>query len=68
MVTVQAFEGFNENNDLYDEHDFAIIESKGERYFFKIDYYDKDYRYGSPDPSDATLTRRVLTIGHMSDY
>lgn len=65
MCKVMTFEAFN---DPYDEHDFAMFDHEGETWFFKIDYYDTDYRYGSPDPSDATLTRRVLTIGHMSDY
>ena len=65
---VMTFEAFTEDNDPYDEHDFAMFEHEGETWFFKIDYYDTDYRYGSPDPIDATLTRRVLTIGHISDY
>lgn len=30
--------------------------------YFRIDYYDADLAYGSEDPADASVTRRVLTI------
>lgn len=29
---------------------------------FAIDYYDVQLEYGSEDPSDASITRRVLTL------
>jgi len=44
------------------------VSVEGERYFFKVDYYDLTMEFGSQDPSDPTVTTRVLTIGHMSDY
>lgn len=30
--------------------------------YFRIDYYDAALEYGSEDPADASITRRVLTI------
>ena len=36
--------------------------------WFKIDYYDLDLEYGSEDPADASITRRVITIMLPSDY
>ncbi|MDD4556476.1 MAG: DUF3768 domain-containing protein [Alphaproteobacteria bacterium] len=68
ITEVQCFEDFNENNDPWQEHDFGRIDFQGERYFFKIDYYDKAMQFHSPDKSDHTLTNRVLTIMHASEY
>jgi hypothetical protein len=65
---VKTFDNFTEGNDPYGEHDFGSIEFKGEKYFWKIDYYDESYEYGSEDPSNLAITRRVLTIMHSSEY
>lgn len=65
---VRNFKDFSSDNDPHGEHDFGAIEYQGRRYFWKIDYYDTSYEYGSPDPSDADVTRRVLTIMDSSEY
>ena len=65
---VAAFEAFTEDNDPYGERDFGSIELEGERYFWKIDYYDRSLRFGAEDPSDTTETVRVLTLMHASEY
>lgn len=65
---VRSFNDFSENNDPYGEHDFGIVQLGYTDYFWKIDYYDTNYEYGSPDPSDITKTRRVLTIMRADEY
>jgi hypothetical protein len=65
---VRLFDNFTDGNDPYGEHDFGSVEFKGEKYFWKIDYYDENYEYGSEDPINLAITRRVLTIMHSSEY
>jgi len=65
---VQTFSAFTDDNDPYGEHDFGAFDLAGERLFWKIDYYDRDLRYGSNDPSDPSVTTRVLTIMLASEY
>ncbi|TCP30366.1 DUF3768 domain-containing protein [Sphingomonas sp. BK235] len=38
------------------------FELRGHTIYFAIDYYDLALEYGSEDPADAAVTRRVLTI------
>ena len=65
---VRTFADFSNDNDPHAEHDFGSVEVAGERVFWKIDYYDHRYQYGSPDPSLPGLTGRVLTIMLASEY
>jgi hypothetical protein len=67
-AAVEQFDAFNEDNDPYGERDFGSIELAGERYFWKIDYYDRSLRFGAEDPSDTSETVRVMTLMHASEY
>jgi|AutmiccommunBRH5_1029478.scaffolds.fasta_scaffold15160_2 hypothetical protein len=44
------------------ERDRGQIEYRGTTVYFQIDAYDADLKWGSPDPTDASVTRRVMTI------
>jgi len=65
---VRCFEDFTPDNDSYGAHDFGRINFHGERYFWKIDYYDNDLTAHSPDKFDPALTRCVLTIIRADGY
>lgn len=65
---VQQFNQFAPDNDPYGEHDFGKVMVEAGTYFWKIDYFDRDMRKGSPDPADANLTTRVLTIMRSDEY
>lgn len=68
MAKIREFNKFTPDNDPYGEHDFGAIEHHGDVYFWKIDYYDPDYQYLSPDPSDPNVTNRVLTVMLADEY
>lgn len=38
------------------------------RVFWKIDAYDRDLRFASPDPSNPAVTVRVLTVMLAEGY
>ncbi len=65
---VATFSTFTADNDPNGEHDFGCFEVGGERFFWKIDYYDRTLEFGSGDPSDPEKTTRVLTIMLAEEY
>ena len=65
---VATFAAFTLENDPHGEHDFGAVELSGRRFFWKIDYYDREQRYGSDDPADPEQTTRVLTIMLAEEY
>jgi len=65
---VRNFDAFAEDNDPHGEHDFGAFELSGERLCWRIDYYDEDLRYGSPNRADPLVTRRIITVMLASEY
>ncbi|TNF15482.1 MAG: DUF3768 domain-containing protein [Rhodobacteraceae bacterium] len=65
---VAAFDGFNADSDPQGWHEMGVIDFQGTTVWFKLDLYDVDYQYGSPEPSDPEQTRRVLTLLLPSEY
>lgn len=65
---VRCFDDFTTANDPYNEHDFGSFDYKGEKIYWKIDYYDKNFRFYSEDPSNPDITNRVMTIILAEEY
>ena len=65
---VMTFSEFTEENDPHQEHDFGNFSLAGRKFFWKIDAYDSEMRFGSEDPSDPSKTTRVLTIMFVEEY
>ncbi|MEE4211585.1 MAG: DUF3768 domain-containing protein [Parvularcula sp.] len=78
---VETFDAFTPDNDPYGERDFGAIyqgsegrwtttrpAQSSETVFWKIDAYDPDLQFGSEDPANPAVTRRVLTIMLASEY
>ena len=68
VSAVRRYRNFGPDNDPYGEHDFGIFELDGQTLNWKIDYYDRLLEWGSPDPADPAVTRRVLTILLAEEY
>ena len=65
---VRRYSAFTRDNDPYGEHDFGLFLHDDITIFWKIDTYDVDLTMHSPDPSDPTVTTRVLTIMLADEY
>lgn len=78
---VETFDAFTPDNDPYGERDFGAIYQGVDgvwstlrpvdvamTVFWKIDAYDRALRFGSENPADPAVTRRVLTIMLASEY
>jgi hypothetical protein len=68
ICSIQTFSDFDPGNDPHGEHDFGSVPIGDRQIFWKIDYYDRSLTGGSPDPADASVTCRVLTVMLSSEY
>ena len=60
--------GYPGSRNPHEEQHFGAFDADGERIFFKIDYYDSTLTIHSPDPSDPSVTQRVITIMLAGEY
>ena len=81
---IETFDAFDEDNDPHGERDFGAVyqlacgrwtterprarDDERERVLWKLDCYDRDLRFGSEDPANSAVTRRVLTIMLADEY
>lgn len=68
LAAVAAFDAFTPENDPHGERDFGAVAVDGVAVWFKLDAYDLDYGFGSENPADPAVTRRVLTLLLPDEY
>lgn len=68
IAAVASFTDFTPDNDPHHEHDCAVMDVGEHRIIFKIDAYDREMTFASPDPADPAVTIRVLTIMLADEY
>lgn len=67
-AALAAYDEFDPSGDPHGERDFGCMTLWGYDLLWKIDYYDKDLKFGSDDPADPEVTRRVLTVMLARDW
>jgi len=68
LDAVRSYDQFDECIDPHGEHDMGRITFGGEEYYWKIDHYDRNLDFHSPDPGDPEVTVHVLTIMGVDEY
>ena len=68
VKTIAVYDDFCQANDPHHEHDFGSFNAEGQTIFFKIDYYDRALTCHSPDPTNPSVTQRVMTIMLAHEY
>lgn len=68
LVALRVYDAFTTDNDPYGEHDMGTLTWGRQKLFWKIDYYDRNLEFGSPDPTDDVVTTRILTLLLASEY
>ena len=62
------YEDFDPSGDPHGERDFGCLTLRGYDLLWKVDYYDRDLKFGSDDPADPDTTHRVLTVMLATDW
>ena len=65
---VRTFKDFNKGDDPYGEHDFGAFDFKGKKIFWKIDYYDRNFEFASPDAADPAVTNLFLNFMYADEF
>ncbi|WP_062014878.1 DUF3768 domain-containing protein [Aureimonas sp. AU4] len=68
LRAVAAFDDFGAHNDPFDEHEFGSVVIEGQTVWFKVEAYDLDMRWHSPDPADPAVTHRIMTLMLPEEY
>lgn len=68
LGAVAKFNSFGVDNDPYGEHDCALVHVGALSIIWKIDYFDQMMEHQSDDPTDPTITRRVMTVMLAEEY
>lgn len=68
IAALAKYDQFDVDNDPHGERDFGDLDYCGAELLWKVDYYDQDLIYGSPDPADPAATTRILTILLAEEY
>ena len=61
------FSSFHEEDDTNNEHAFGAFDIQGVTYYFKIEYWDKEFEF-TADPYETSIFNRILTLMKADEY
>lgn len=62
------YSDFDSDNDPHGERDFGLLTLWGHDLLWKVDYYDRELKFGSDNPADPDITLRVLNVLLSSEW
>lgn len=68
VQTIATFDDFCLANDPHGEHDLGVFDFDGNSIMFKIEYFDRELTFHSPDPANPAVTKRVITLMLAEEY
>jgi hypothetical protein len=68
VQTIATFDDFCLANDPHGEHDLGMFDFDNTSIMFKIDYFDRELTFHSPDPANPAVTKRVITLMLAQEY
>ena len=67
-AALAGYDAFDPDNDPHGERDFGDLSLWGADLLWKIDYFDAGFQFGSDDPANGSVTRRVLTVMSAAEW
>ncbi len=64
QTALAEYQGFCVDSDPHGERDFGDLTLFGASLLWKVDYFASysNFQFGSDDPADPSITKRVLTV------
>lgn len=66
LQAIREFDNFREDNDPWKEHDFGNLSWRGDKVFWKIDYYNETF--DAWEHPLAGSCKRVMTVMLAEEY
>ena len=67
-MAIRKVATFDADNDPHGEHDFGSFDLAGDKFFWKIDYYDRNFEFGVTVRSEPPNRKSAFQPQNQGDY